>query len=119
LFWFFCGEAAKKPKQKHFSGVCNPQSPALQSGKPLNFMRMGTRFPHTPHSGGVWGFLDEVEKTPNPKPHCKAVGTRPCAFFAVRKQHIKQVKPVENPTVKSWHAVACVFRFAQAVVHRR
>jgi hypothetical protein len=37
----FCGFAAKKPKQKHFSGVCNPQSPALQSGKPLNFMRMG------------------------------------------------------------------------------
>jgi hypothetical protein len=42
LFWFFCGFAAKKPEQKHFSGVCNPQSPALQSGLPLNLMRMGS-----------------------------------------------------------------------------
>jgi hypothetical protein len=41
LFWFFCGYAAKKPEQTHFSGVCNPQSPAWQSGKPLSFMRMG------------------------------------------------------------------------------
>jgi hypothetical protein len=41
VFWFFCGEAAKKPEHKHFSGVYNPQSPALQSGKPLSFMRMG------------------------------------------------------------------------------
>jgi len=29
------------PKHKHVSGVCNPQFPALQSGKPLNLMRMG------------------------------------------------------------------------------
>jgi hypothetical protein len=41
LFSFFCGFAAKKRKHKHFSGVCNPQSPALQSGKPLNLMRIG------------------------------------------------------------------------------
>jgi hypothetical protein len=41
VFWFFCGEAAKKPKHKHFSGVCNPQSPALQSGTLLSLMRMG------------------------------------------------------------------------------
>jgi hypothetical protein len=52
LFWFFCGEAAKKPKHKHFSGVCNPQTPALQSGKPLNFMRMG-----------VWGFAPSMGVT--------------------------------------------------------
>ena len=53
LFWFFCGVATKKPEQKHFSGGCNPQSPALPSGRPLNFMRMGfrTHFPF-PSCGG-------------------------------------------------------------------
>jgi hypothetical protein len=53
LFWFFCGEAEKKPKQKHYSGVCNPQSPALQSGKPLSFMRMGRRPLATPRYNAV------------------------------------------------------------------
>jgi hypothetical protein len=28
--------------------------------------REGTRFPHTPHSGGVSQFFDFVEKTTNP-----------------------------------------------------
>jgi hypothetical protein len=61
---FFCGYAAKKPKQKHFSGVCKPESPALQSGKTLSFMRMGFA-------------------TPNP-PLCKAVNRlTSCAWDAV------------------------------------
>jgi len=53
----------------------------------------GTWFPHTPHSGGVCCFFDFVEKQQTPRQSC---GTRLRAFFAVRKQHTKQVTPVET-----------------------
>jgi hypothetical protein len=33
LFWFFCGESAKKPKQKHFLGFATPNTPL---GKAVN-----------------------------------------------------------------------------------
>jgi hypothetical protein len=59
---------AKKPKQKHFSGVCNPQSPALQSGKPLSFMRMGrkdsaSRNPQNPCGGTPQTVFEAVAKS--------------------------------------------------------
>jgi hypothetical protein len=54
----------------------------------------GTWFPHTPHSGGFCGFFDEVEKNQNPTAKLWD-DTRLRAFSAVRKQHTKQVKPVE------------------------
>ena len=47
------------------------------------WVREGTWFPHTPHSGGVCCVFDFVENT-------------------------------TNPTVKLWHATACVFCRAQA-----
>jgi hypothetical protein len=112
LFWFFCGFAAKKPKHKHFSGVCNPQSPALQSGKPLSLMRMGNPAEGGHPSMGVTSgcvrepgsrtrpilvrsgvFSTKSKKHQTPRQSC---GTRLRAFLAVRKQHTKQETPVEG-----------------------
>jgi hypothetical protein len=60
LLCFCAGSAPKKTKQKHFSGVCNPQSPAFQSGKPLNLMRMGaSEAPLTP----LWTLLGNLYET--------------------------------------------------------
>jgi len=56
-------------------------------------VREGTWFPHTPHSGGVCWFFDEVEKPTNPT--AKLWHAAACVF-SVRKQHTKQVIPVEG-----------------------
>jgi hypothetical protein len=53
----------------------------------------GNWFPYTPHSGGGWCFFDFVEK--NQQTPLQSRGTRLRAVFAVRKQHTKQVTPVE------------------------
>jgi hypothetical protein len=69
-------------------------------GKVLNGCHLweceGTWFPHTPHSGGVYYFFDEVEKTN--KPHGKALARGSVRFIRLRKQHTIQVKPVEGGT---------------------
>jgi hypothetical protein len=41
FFFFFRGEAAKKEEKRIFLGDCIPQTPALQSGKPLKLTHMG------------------------------------------------------------------------------
>jgi hypothetical protein len=41
FFFFFRGFAAKKEEKRIFFGDCIPQTPALQSGKPLKLMHMG------------------------------------------------------------------------------
>jgi hypothetical protein len=43
FFFFFRGFAAKKEEKRVFLGDCIPQTPALQSGKPLKL----THMPHT------------------------------------------------------------------------
>jgi hypothetical protein len=40
-FFFFRGFAAKKEEKRIFLGDCIPQTPALQSGKPLKLTHMG------------------------------------------------------------------------------
>jgi hypothetical protein len=41
FFFFFRGFAAKKEEKRIFWGDCIPQTPALQSGKPLKLTHMG------------------------------------------------------------------------------
>jgi hypothetical protein len=43
FFFFFRGEAAKKEEKRIFLGDAIPQTPALQSGKPLKLTHMGLR----------------------------------------------------------------------------
>jgi hypothetical protein len=45
VFFFFRGEAAKKEEKRIFWGDCIPQTPALQSGKPLKLTHMGGHHP--------------------------------------------------------------------------
>jgi hypothetical protein len=76
----------------------SPAKPEKQRANPLNgchqWVREGTRFPHTPHSGGVCCFFRlRRKKQHTPRQSC---GTRLRAFFAVRNQHTKQVKPGEG-----------------------
>jgi hypothetical protein len=40
FFFFFRGFAAKKEEKRIFWGDCIPQTPALQSGKPLKLTHM-------------------------------------------------------------------------------
>jgi hypothetical protein len=52
-------------QQGLFKRYC-PQSPALQSGKSLSLMGMGTRFPHAPLWRGVSVFCGYAAKNRNP-----------------------------------------------------
>jgi hypothetical protein len=55
--------------------------------------REGTWFPHTPILVGCVGFSTSSKNQHTP---LQSRGTRQRAFFAVRKQHTKQVTPVED-----------------------
>jgi hypothetical protein len=75
FFFFFRGFAAKKEEKRIFFGDCIPQTPALQSGKPLKLTPMG-RSPLTL----TW--VKPVEDTPR--------------YFAVLPQHTTRVNPIEG-----------------------
>jgi hypothetical protein len=95
---FFADEVGKKHHTDNCFRGRSPHAPCSQQGLFEKYCggglreREGTRFPHTPYYGGVWCFFHEVEKTPDPT--VKLWHAAAC-IFAVRKQHTKQVTPVE------------------------
>jgi hypothetical protein len=84
----FCLRRSRKQnKQLFFGGGGNPPN-GCHPGE-----REGTRFPNTLILVGYVGFSASSKNQHTP---LQSRGTRQRAFFAVRKQHTKQVPPVEG-----------------------